>query len=175
MRDINKAFWAGQLVYCQPRCLLMCSSECSWILALIFPQGLISIEILYVQHGFYEAMCLILSPAEIGQVSINECPSLTNERWFQWSAEVLSERSWLGAPKRRGWEGIEASVFLTGLTGWVSFRTSSLPGLYFPTSISHLPGLLTPKPGVESKILPSILTAGSEEQTEDITRYRVHL
>lgn len=66
------------------------------------------------------------------------------------------------------------SLLLTGLTDRVGLRSSSLPAFIFPTSISSLPGLLTPKPGAEFKILPYALTAGNKEQKEAIKMYPLH-
>lgn len=77
----------------------------------------------------------------------------------------------LGAPERQG-----GKVLGTQPPAYRAHRPSGLkvivsPAFIFPTSISSLPGLLTPKPGAEFKILPYALTAGNKEQKEAIKMY----
>lgn len=114
-------------------------------------------------------------PKRDSNVSIHDFPCPIKE-WFQARGHGWDR---LGAPETQGWESTEASA-----SRWqdicqchrLSLLKVIFPGrMVFPTIISHLPGLLTTKPGAESKGLPSTLTAGNEKWTGDRKRCFSHL
>lgn len=133
---------------------------------LVFSQGLIFVYYMAFT-GLGVLSCVLL---EMGQVSINDCPSPMDEWWLLKRFQA-SGHGWerLRAPERQRWEGTEASASCqqgSGDTTELAKGHHLSQAFISPTSTSHLPGLLIPKPGAESKSLPSALTAGNEDQRE---------